>query len=110
MTQQELIKQWLSGEEAFAEECEIKEHTDVTELWRHVHFAREIFQKLAKEKPRTIVIECRGGLVQDVHGLPDGWDYDIADWDELDSVDGNDRGTSGATVKEMIAVAKKQNN
>ena len=32
--------------------------------------------------PRTIAIEVSGGCVTDVHGLPDGWSYDIADWDE----------------------------
>lgn len=29
----------------------------------------------------TIRIEVEGGLVQEVKGLPDGWDYEVADFD-----------------------------
>lgn len=58
------------------------------------------------KNPRTIVIECEGGIVQDVHGLPEGWIYDIADWDETEN-DG-DANTAGRFSK-MIADAKAQN-
>ena len=30
---------------------------------------------------KTIVIEVKGGLVIDVRNLPDGWNYDLIDWD-----------------------------
>lgn len=31
---------------------------------------------------RTIVPEISGGVLVNVHGLPHGWTYDVADWDE----------------------------
>jgi hypothetical protein len=55
---------------------------------------------------RNIVIECEGGIVQDVHGLPEGWTYEIADWDETEN-DG-DKNIAGHFSK-IIAEAKAQN-
>lgn len=55
---------------------------------------------------RSIVIECEGGIVQDVHGLPEGWIYDIADWDECEN-DGDQNNAERFT--KMINDAKAQN-
>lgn len=40
--------------------------------------------------PRTLCVEVSGGVVQDVHGLPEGWSYELADWDELDEIEAFD--------------------
>ncbi len=42
---------------------------------RVIEIKTEIVEK------KTIIIECSGGLVDDVKGLPDGYDYDIHDYD-----------------------------
>jgi len=38
---------------------------------------------LTREVPPggTITIEVKGGNLQDVTGLPEGWDYEKVDWD-----------------------------
>lgn len=40
---------------------------------------------MTPEKTITIVIE--GGCLVDVSGLPDGWDYELIDHDNLDAED-----------------------
>lgn len=51
----------------------------------------ELKNKLrAAMNPRTLCVEVSGGVVQDVHGLPEGWSYELADWDELDGIDAFD--------------------
>lgn len=40
---------------------------------------------------RTLVIEVDGGVVKDLHNLPEDWEYDVLDHDDLgyaDQVDG----------------------
>jgi len=39
---------------------------------------------LPPEHNRTLTIEVEGGCVQDIFGLPDGWDYIVNDHDILD--------------------------
>lgn len=41
----------------------------------------EIDQETKEESDKTIIIECSGGLVDDVKGLPEGYTYDIHDYD-----------------------------
>ncbi len=53
--------------------------------------------------PRTIVVEVTGGVVTDVHGLPEGWQWDVADWDEKGDY------FDEANAK-LIEDAKAQNN
>ena len=36
---------------------------------------------LSDIKKRTIIIEVRGGVVIDVRGLPEGWEYELIDHD-----------------------------
>lgn len=55
--------------------------------------------------PRTIIVETSGGVVNDVHGLPQGWDWKVADWDEAQ---GNE--TIAEQVNLAIEDAKAQNN
>lgn len=40
---------------------------------------------MASEEPedRTIRISVRGGVVQDVENIPEGWNYEIIDYDDL---------------------------
>ncbi len=33
-------------------------------------------------KDKTIVIEIQGGVLIDVRNLPEGWDYELIDWDD----------------------------
>jgi len=44
---------------------------------------RRAAEFLAREVPPggTITIEVRGGNLEDVTGLPEGWDYTLIDWD-----------------------------
>ncbi len=30
---------------------------------------------------KTIIIEIEGGALVDVRNLPEGWDYELIDWD-----------------------------
>jgi hypothetical protein len=39
---------------------------------------------LPPEHNRTLTVEVEGGCVQDIHGLPDDWDYIVNDHDILD--------------------------
>lgn len=55
----------------------------------------------ALTKPRTICVEIEGGLCQDVHGLPIGWDYEIADRDDQDMTDGQREGIEKMIKKAM---------
>lgn len=57
-----------------------------------------LFDQLAAEMPqwasrdasaRTIIIEVRGGLVQEVSNVPPGYDYDIIDYDDLEATCGS---------------------
>lgn len=52
------------------------------------------------DKPRTLCVETSGGVVQDVHGMPEGWDYEVADWD--------DAGESIHSIEQTIKNAKDQ--
>lgn len=54
-------------------------------------------------KPRTLCVEASGGLVQDVHGLPDGWDYSIADWDRMEDVSTDFTGTKEEIAQRLDA-------
>jgi hypothetical protein len=38
-----------------------------------------------KSRPKTILIEVSGGLVQEVCNLPDDWTYTVADFDNAES-------------------------
>lgn len=43
----------------------------------------EVYQwALQQLAPRIIVVETSGGVVDDVHGLRQGDQWDLADWDE----------------------------
>lgn len=33
---------------------------------------------------KTVKIEISGGVVIDVHNLPDGWDYEVIDYDNAE--------------------------
>jgi len=46
------------------------------EHWRFVYLMGPM-----TTKEKTITVEVEGGVVQDVHGLPDGWDYEVVDYD-----------------------------
>lgn len=72
----------------------------------------EVFDVAVKAlAPRNLVIECSGGIVQDVHGLPTGWTYEIADWDEQEDIqniiDGKDD-VINDKLEAMIRKAKEQ--
>lgn len=54
-------------------------------VWSSAHLMQRM-------EPRTLCVEVRGGVVQDVHGLPPGWDYELADYDDED--DDEERETS----------------
>lgn len=54
---------------------------------------------------RTIVVEISGGVVVDVHGLPDNFVYWIADWDDV--VAG---GVKAEVLDKMIADALSIDN
>ncbi len=61
-------------------------------------------EMLALEKqltPRVLVAEVEGGILQDIHGLPEGWTYEVADYD-----DDTDTDAEVAEKDAMIARAK----
>lgn len=46
---------------------------------------RELIERIHQlEKSRTICIEIEGGVLQAVHGLRDGDDYTLADYDDAE--------------------------
>lgn len=51
----------------------------------------------------NIVIEVTGGVVTDVHGLPEGYTFEIADWDDVECGDVEEE-----TVTKMIESAKQE--
>lgn len=44
-------------------------------------FNRSPLSGKSERREAVITIEVHGGVVQDVHGLPDGWSYRVCDWD-----------------------------
>lgn len=93
-------KQWLKDHRNFSRKCLKEEYTEVNELWDIVDGAAGIIKHLSK--PRTLCIEVQGGVVVDVYGLPVGWTYDLADWDNVE-----EGGLSEREVTNMIRRAKK---
>ena len=42
---------------------------------------KNVIPVVSEDYTKTITIECSGGLVTDVTGLPEGYDYEIIDYD-----------------------------
>ena len=68
----------------------------VVDRWEHGDLAEAARDLRARRRPghgsalpaaeaRTIRIEVRGGVVQEVSNVPPGWDYEIVDHDDLES-------------------------
>lgn len=56
------------------------------ELDKNGHVARALVVELAKiGSDKTIIISVRGGCVQDVEGLPRGWQYLLLDYDNIEA-------------------------
>ena len=53
---------------------------------------------------KTVVIEIGGGLLMDVHNLPEGWDYLLCDYDNLES--GEEKGPDGKKIDPDIDVVE----
>lgn len=49
----------------------------------------EIIKKITENK-NTIVIEIYGGCLSDVHNIPENYNYDLIDWDDLKECDENE--------------------
>lgn len=56
--------------------------------------------------PRTIVVEVSGGVVNEVHGLRKGDNWDLADWDDADAAE--DRGAARRHNEKIIKAAQSQ--
>lgn len=103
MTNEDHIAQWLIDVKEFEEVCEMAQETDPSDAWQFINAAKAIMEKM---KPRVLVVECAGGLVQDVHGMRPGDTYELVDWDELE--DSDDREGREIQFNNSIAVAKLQ--
>lgn len=53
---------------------------------------------------RVIVVEVEQGIVTDVHGLPEGWTYDVVDWDVFDVCETD---LDGLTLDDYQAIIDK---
>jgi len=59
---------------------------DLLRNWEHnlTPFVQALRKALDNPALRpTIIIEVEGGCVQDVHGLPEGWAYELDDRDPV---------------------------
>jgi hypothetical protein len=54
------------------------------DAWREAVAAIEQATSGAPDAPPPIIIEVRGGIVQDVLNVPPGIEYEIRDYDNLD--------------------------
>ncbi|SRR5579883_224061 len=59
---------------------------DEGEAWREaIAVIQEATDGSPSETRKPIVIEVRGGVVQDVHNVPPGYQYEIKDYDNLEA-------------------------
>jgi hypothetical protein len=63
------------------EKCEVVQTEE--EYIDRKYYIPKILEKIKKED-KTVVIEIYRGCLSEVHNLPDGFKYELVDWDALE--------------------------